>query len=149
MPKPVIPQIQSRVCFIEQDQIDTYDSSNSLTDSEQILVDIVTKSHKMAVYGNHTMHPLQLANLASEITAGFITIFYFFKLYLKDFSLLTETFQRLQDALKIFPGMEELYLDLVSLIRTIKPETNRDQTYQLIEKKYHQFLAILKHPINL
>ncbi len=147
----LIPQIHKHVELIEQEIVQTYKSPTKLTDSEQILDNIAKKSHKMAVYGNHKIHPLQLANLSSEITAGFITIFDFLKMDIEDTHLLQETFQRLMGALKTFPGMDELFLDLSSFIRKIdsKMSTNKKETFESFEKYYRRFLTILKQPSNL
>jgi len=108
---------------------------------------------KIVYLGNHAINPIRLANLASEITANFITIFDFFKLELGDPNLLQDNINRLEGALKEFPGLEELYLDFKSFLRENKPKfSEMNNTLPILEsfvKLYQRFLAFLKQPSNL
>jgi hypothetical protein len=148
----LIPQIQEFITLTEKKQSDTLDKSNLLNDSEKNLAEVTGTKNKIANFGQYTINPIRLANLASTITGSFITIFDFFKMELKDPKLLHDSFQRLIFALKEFPGLEELYLDVKSEIRKMNSqfsEENQEEFYTSFEKLHRRYLAVLKNPNQL
>ncbi len=149
----LIPQIHEFITLTEKDQNNNSENPAVLTEQEKNLAMITGVENKTANFGRYTINPIKLANLASEITAGFITIFDFFKLEMEDPQLLQDSFQRVEKALKEFPGLEDLYLDLKSLTRKVTSEIdiheNPQEYYQSFEKLYRRFLAVLKNPSNL
>ncbi|MBN2155613.1 MAG: hypothetical protein JW776_06195 [Candidatus Lokiarchaeota archaeon] len=149
----LIPQIQNHISLKEQKNNWPLSPLIPQTESEKHLDQISSRLQKVASFGKYTLNPLVLANLASEITANFITIFDFFTLEMKDSHLLEENFNRIQKALKEFPGMDEIYLDFKTIIRKsnkiFSSDKERDLIYHSLENLYHRFLAILKSPNNL
>lgn len=148
----LIPQIQEFITLTEKKQSDTLINSKLLTDSEKNLAEVTGTENKIANFGQHTINPIKLANLASTITGSFITIFDFFKMELKDPKLLHDSFQRLNSALKEFPGLDELYLDVKSETRKMNSQfsvENQQEFFTTFETLYRRYLAVLKNPNHL
>ncbi len=146
----LIPQINDFISLSEKKH--NQSSEKSLTNSEKNLAEITGTENKIAIFGQYTINPIKLANLASDIAVSFITIFDFFKMELNDPNLLHDSFQRLENALKKFPGLDELYLDAKSEIRKMILEFTEDNAqsfYSSFEKLYHRYLAVLKNPNHL
>lgn len=144
----LIPQIHDFISLQEQSNSLISSDPLDLTEFEKNLRDVTTARNQIASIGNVLINPIMLANLASEITANFITIFDFFKLEMEDPNLLTDSFQRLQHALQNFPGLDELFLDVKTVIREvqsgIKNSERRTELFHSFEQLYHRYLAILK-----
>jgi hypothetical protein len=144
----LIPQIHDYISLQEQSTSLDKTSPSDLSEYEKNLRDVTTARNKTAIIGNILINPLLLANLASEITANFITIFDFFKLEIDDSLLLQDNFQRLLDALEKFPGMDELFLDVKNTIRSIQSNgeisPKRKEIYRSFEQFYQRYLVFLK-----
>ena len=146
----LIPQIQEFISLTEKKQ--NQNTEKLLTDSEKNLAEITGTKNKIANFGQYTINPIKLANLASDIAVSFITIFDFFKMELNDPHLLHDSFQRLENALKEFPGLDELYLDVKNETRKMNSEftEEKQQTFfKSFEKLYRRYLAVLKNPNHL
>ncbi len=145
----LIPQIHEYITLIEQTSDQTIDDIDLHTESERIL----NAEKKSVVIGKYTIHPIRLAELGSEITGNFITIFDFFKLGLTDAQMLQKNFTKLEKALREFPGLEQLYLDFKATVREITSRNyiieNQERIYDSFEKLYKRYLAMLKNPNNL
>jgi len=66
-----------------------------------------------------TVNPIFPAKLASEITADFITILDFFQLGLPKMELLRDQFFGLYEHLSLFPGMQEIAVDLSLVLKAL------------------------------
>jgi len=145
----LIPQIQEFITLSERKE--KIDNSIPAMENEGELEELT--KNKTTMIGNVQIHPIKLANLASTITGNFITIFDFFKLELTDPQLLHDSFHQLENALKEFPGLENLYLDFMSLTRKVTGDKSthddNDELYHSFEKLYRRYLAFLKNPSNM
>ena len=125
---------------------------SSLSEIEKTLNDMSKTEKITAQLGQYAMHPLFLADISSMITSGFITIFDFFKLGLSDIQILYDSFQKVENGLKDFPGLENLYLDFKAAVRKTKSEIKSSDHEKLIESfenLYRRYLAVLKNPDNV
>ena len=96
------------------------------------------------------VNPLKLAKMSADITSDLITIIDFIKLKMpKEISILFELGKRLYDNLKLFPGMEELAVELAVYLKEIgwmKIKENNSDSMDVIRNT--DFIEVLNKKNN-
>jgi hypothetical protein len=148
----LIPHLQNSLIAADSSPPLSQTYQSSLSEVEKNLADLAEKEKITAQFGDYAIHPLILAQLSSDITYGFITIFDFFKLKLQDYQLLEDSFERVEKALKKFPGLDNLYLDYKDIVRKVKSDPDKENSQnhmESFEKIFQRYLAALKNPKNM
>lgn len=115
------------------------------TRSDFKVLDFNFKEDEKYLINEFPVNPMKLAKMSADITSDLITIMDFIKLKMPKISILFELGKRLYDNLKLFPGMEEIAVDVSVYLKEIEwmkiKESDNSELVNVIRKE--EFIEII------